>query len=539
MTLFLSFSGTTADVEVDVSTPTGPDDGDHRSSPNVQDAEVASPDSPQPTGCDRGEGQANNFLYSRLGYLNVINAIDPTRFSSLDKLLRVTSYVVRFVCGLRGGGPISASEMDRAENMWVVSVQQEETRKNTNQTRNTVLNLGLFEDKDRILRCNGRIKKSDLPYDVIHPIFLPYDSYFTDLIVFQAHEIVHHQRIQPTLTQVRSRFWIPRGRQKVKSVIKPCRLCRIFDGHALQLPSPPPLPQFRLDCSRPFMNCGIDHLGPVYVKDVFTDSGTHKAYIALFSCATTRAVHLELQSSLTAPRLIDVLKRSFARIGTPNFMISDQHKTFKSSTIQNFAASCGIAWELILERSPHWGGFYESMVKIVKRALLKSVGKRCLTYEQLYTFIVQIEGVINSRPLCYTPNDSEYVAITPSHLLHGRRILDRSVSSMDKSADLGTRYKSVKSAIASFWRQFQTDYLLQLRNKERWTPTRQSVAVGDLVLVSEKFTARCEWEYGVVTRLVSSKADSVPRGAELRLSDGRMLNRPINRLHPVECNSSD
>ena len=91
-----------------------------------------------------------------------------------------------------------------------------------------------------------------------------------------------------------------------------------------------PLPEMRVMRSRPFQHTGVDFAGPLYVK---TDEGRTKSYIALFTCATTRAVHLELTPDLTGPVFRMALEKFSAFWGMPNLMVSDNATTFKTTAV--------------------------------------------------------------------------------------------------------------------------------------------------------------------------------------------------------------
>ena len=110
------------------------------------------------------------------------------------------------------------------------------------------------------------------------------------------------------------------------------------------------------------------------------------------------------------------MKRLFARVGTPRRIVTDNHKTFRSENIRNFARNLSIEWKYILELSPHWGGFYERLNGLVKRALRKTLWRSTLTYEELETTLIEIEGTLNSRPLCYIYDDNVEEVLTPSHV---------------------------------------------------------------------------------------------------------------------------
>jgi len=84
-----------------------------------------------------------------------------------------------------------------------------------------------------------------------------------------------------------------------------------------------------------------------------------------------------------------------------------------------------ITWSFIVEQAPWWGTFWERMVQSGKRCLRKSVGRSMLCFDQLKTLLVEIEAIVNSRPLMYVYSDSEGIsyALSPSHLLHFRHLI--------------------------------------------------------------------------------------------------------------------
>ena len=294
-----------------------------------------------------------------------------------------------------------------------------------------------------------------LPYNTKFPIFLPGNNPFSVLVVKDAHNQVYHQRVRLTLTQVRSIYWIPRGRKFVKRVISKCTLCKFIDGNPFSVPPPPDL---RVNLSPPFTNVGTDHVGPLYVRDIYKPAKLYKAFIALFSCCTTRMIHLEIQPNLEASATLRAMKRTFSRVGKPKLIISDNHKTFKAKLVKNFASMQSIKWKHIHELAPHWGGFYERMNTTIKGALRKTLRSSRLTYEELETIVVEIECIINSRPLCYLYDEEIDEPLTPSHLMYGRRLLTVNHNVPDEN-EIETkpkeRYEYLKRIMIQFWKMFQ------------------------------------------------------------------------------------
>ena len=168
----------------------------------------------------------------------------------------------------------------------------------------------MYLDDDKVWRCRGRIHHANIPQSVRHPVMLPRDHYFTRLIVLNAHTRVHHSGTRDTITEIRSRYWIVRGRSQVRMLIRKCVVCRHKKGSHYQVP-PPPLPDYRVREAPPFAATGIDYAGPFYVRYPGR-SEVHKAWLCLFTCAVVRAVHLELVPDISACTFLRCLKRFVA-----------------------------------------------------------------------------------------------------------------------------------------------------------------------------------------------------------------------------------
>ena len=131
--------------------------------------------------------------------------------------------------------------------------------------------------------------------------------------------------------EVRSKYWIPKGRQKIKAVINKCTVCKTLEGRPYEARKEADLPGFRVRETVAFSKTGVEFAGPLFVKDGV--GGTSKFYIALFTCCVSRAVHLDLVRGLSALEFMRCLRRFSARPGTPSLyslMTSDNAKTFKA-----------------------------------------------------------------------------------------------------------------------------------------------------------------------------------------------------------------
>ena len=369
--------------------------------------------------------------------------------------------------------------------------------------------LGLFYDENKILRCKGRISNANLPYVTKFPAILPKDNHLTSLIIRQNHERVIRNGVKETLCSLREKYWKAPGHQVVK------REPYASPDHA-------PLPDFRVSEEYPFSHTDLDFAGPIYVKTpVRKETEMAKSYIALYNCASTRAVHLELVPNLTADAFIRSFRRFTSRQGVPKLMVSDNAKTFKSAEnklsalldfkeVQDYFLAKRIQWKYNLEEAPWWGGFWERMVKSTKRCLKKVLKNACLSYDELTTILIEVEALLNSQPLAYVEAEGIEEALTPSHLLLGRRIHTLpapviSTTPVSNADTLKRRFRYLTKLSRDFWNRWRCEYLLSRREHHKGIPNvqRESVIkIGDVVCIHEDSVPQSFWRLGRVKELV-------------------------------------
>ena len=184
-----------------------------------------------------------------------------------------------------------------------------------------------------------------------------------------------------------------------------------------------------------------------------------------------------------------------------------------------------------------------------KRCLQKILGRVKLNYEELLTALAEVEGVLNSRPLCHIYDDSVDDVITPSHLAIGCRLLSRPYTNTSpeliefNTEVTSARAKYLNNILKHFWDRWINEYLTELREFHRCNnriPERQ-VKLGDVVLVHDKLK-RNHWRIAVVEELYEGR-DGFLRGCKVRTitKTGRVshLDRPVNKLYPLEIQSTD
>ena len=127
-----------------------------------------------------------------------------------------------------------------------------------------------------------------------------------------------------------------KGRQITRSIVRSCVTCKRMEGPSYASASPPDLPVERVSEDPPFSHTGVDFAGPLFINDSRgqRDQQQEKVYVCLFTCAATRAVHLELTRDIGVETFLLSLRRFASRRGLPATIISDNAKTFKSSSKQ-------------------------------------------------------------------------------------------------------------------------------------------------------------------------------------------------------------
>ncbi|XP_066930927.1 uncharacterized protein [Clytia hemisphaerica] len=249
------------------------------------------------------------------------SSYDP--FECKDEVL-ITALVYRFVSNIKAKcnnshvikDVISSEEQEAALTNWIKEEQR--LMKSIPTYRKLTKSLGVFE-KDNLLRVRGRFDNADITTDQKHPILIRNaTSPFTKLVIWNSHERTKHQGIDSTLADVRRRYWIVQGRKAVKNTIRQCVVCIRFQGRTLRSPPTADLPDFRDDFhERSFNSVGMDFAGPLYFRNFLDNDKTKKdslkCYIPLLTCATSRAVHLELVPDLSKESFIRAFKRFVAR----------------------------------------------------------------------------------------------------------------------------------------------------------------------------------------------------------------------------------
>ncbi|XP_062557047.1 uncharacterized protein LOC134221896 [Armigeres subalbatus] len=393
-------------------------------------------------GAETSEEIRTNILHHTNGTVSTI--LLPQNFSSWYHLRRVTAFVYRFVDNIRlkksdqqpNIGPLTQEELLRAEIFQIKRAQQDVYAHEIAiiaggdcllDKKSTFFKVSPFVDEQGVMRIHSRMDECDFTDESNrYPIVLPRDHPFTSLIVRDVNLRFHHQYHETCVNEVRKRFHIPRVRTVCTRVRRECQICKLQRA----VPAPPAmasLPKARLAAFvRPFSYVGVDFFGPFLVV---IGRRHEKRWGVIVTCLTIRAIHLELATSC-----ILALRNCFARRGTPIEIISDRGTNFVGANKELKEAMAALdqerlmtefttprtSWRFNPSAAPHMVGFWERLIQSVKKVLTKVKPERVPTEELLRSYLIEVENIINSRPLTHVPvDDCSSQALTPNHFILG------------------------------------------------------------------------------------------------------------------------
>ncbi|XP_065095811.1 uncharacterized protein LOC135717614 [Ochlerotatus camptorhynchus] len=481
--------------------------------------------------------------------------IDTKNFSSWKRLLYVAVLVLRFPVNCRKKlcnettvtGPPTTEELISAEAFLLRSAQREgypeesaylnKAQKNCITSSTVPKQSSLFQlmpwlDSRGIMRMRTRIGACHYATeDAKKPIILPRDHPTINLLIAHYHQRFHHQNHESVMNEVRQRFNIPRISAAYAKVRKNCQRCK--NDHAS--PKPPimaDLPHLLAVFSPPFTHTGLDFFGPI---EVSVGRRIEKRWGMLATCLTIRAIHIEVVHSLSSDSCIMAIRNFIARRGTPRRIYSDRDTNFigalrqleEAATVVNVDevmkefVTAETTWSFNPPLAPHMGGSWERLISSVKRNLQKIKPPRNPTDEVLRNLLVEVENIINSRPLAHVPVDDDSApALTPNHFLLDSSNGIKPFSTIDDS-NAALRQNILASQVLAnhIWRRWLSDYMPKITKRSKWFNRTDPITVGDVVVVADpKLPQNC-WPKGKVIETLPGK-DGEVRSATVRTATG-------------------
>lgn len=470
------------------------------------------------------------------------------------KLLRVTVTIFRAVHNFRNyqnkkSGPILIPEWERARK-YLLRIEQSRTFQKEitaakSKDREILSKLVVIWDKHQeLLRIDGRVRSDNVSRDEQFPIVLSKKGILAKLLIRDAHLTLQHGGTQVILQYLRERYWIIGARVLAKGILKSCPICfRLRMKTSEQLMAT--LPTIRTTPQRAFSKVGVDYAGPVIIRSALGRlPKLTKAWIAVFVCLVTRAIHLELVSDATTQAFIAALRRMISRRGIVTEIISDNGTNFVGANnyIRNIVSQVRrdagiimdevkVKWTFTTPNAPHHGGIYEAAVKSTKHHLTRVIGDTTLTFEEYATVLCQAEACVNSRPLYpLTDDPTKLVALTPGHFLIGEalvRIPDEQDYREIRENRL-TRWEHLQKMTQHFWERWQHEYLATLLNRSKWLKTKENIKVDDMVIVKEDNLPPMKWKLGRIVEVRKGR-DNLVRTVLVRTATG-IYSRPIVKV---------
>ena len=403
---------------------------------------------------------------------------------------------------------------------------------------------------------------------------LPSRTALTALIIKDVHEreLGHIGSVNWNANQVKKTYWILRLGIMVRKMLSKCYDCaRRFPEPFKQTMSP--LHKVRQpgnvgESETPFAFGGtvqVDFAGPWETKqgEGMPTRGRgvrrEKRYLAVFACALTRAVHLEVVPSMDTKDCLLAFLKFFHRRGLPKKIVSDNGSNLKRSDVElkaiyesvkeiqkgvdaSFMEFPKIEWEFVSERTPHQNGGVERMISTVKRSLTKisvvNPKNGALTDHELEALFVRVEGIMNGRPLTknLTNTGAEQV-LTPQHFILGngnnspiRLEIPKKVRG-NLANEFNARWLRIEEAVDEFWQRMQGEFLEQARKREKWNTGEVEIEEGDLVMVLEDPHERLRWP---VAEVLGVERDQEGRIQTVKIRfRGTETRRGVRQLAPI------
>ena len=364
-------------------------------------------------------------------------------YSSYYRLTKAVSWLIRFKLYLRGdrfnvGNPIRIDEVKSADTMIIQHVQadvfrdeivplkQGKTVRRSSRifSMSPIFKYGLMVD-------GSRLKHAAIDAALKNPAILPHEHRLAHLICLELHKSVH-LGVECILSELRKRYWTTRARNLIKGIKKKGVTCRrLYAPEMVQKMAD--LPRERCEPGRaPFCFVGVDLFGIFYAK--FGRSAV-KRYGCLYTCLSTRAIHIEVLNNLETDTFIDGLVRFASRRGYPQNIWSDNGtnlvgarselskslRDLDRGKVVRVARRMEIEWAFNPPLISHHGGVWERMIRTVRRAMLAVLNSNTrLTEEILHTVLCEVECIVNSRPItkCNVSDDIQDGAdLTPNNFL--------------------------------------------------------------------------------------------------------------------------
>lgn len=432
-----------------------------------------------------------------------------------------------------------------------------------------VTQLNIYLDKSGLLRVKSKFRKWFGKEEF--PILLPRNSNLTELIVLDTHTRLAHSGCYSVLSELRSKYYIPRHFSTIKRIIKQCIHCKRFNNRTFRL-NQNCYREFRSDPpSIPFSNVFIDHLGPFTVK---IGKETQKVWLLCIACTWTRAINLKICKDLTVKEFLRAFQLHCMEFGIPQLCVSDlgSQLTAGANIVKDFLNDhetnlyfeennvLPLAFQQYFKGCSKLGSLVEICVKMVKRLLFGSIKNLVLSLPDFEYIVCHTVHLANRRPIAFKESlregnlTSVPEPITPEMLIKGYELTSLNLipelheipdadpdwlANSDPSQKIQDEYIKLRKVRNSLIHKYHSEFLGTLISqavdkKDRYKPVvQESIKVGDLVLLKEVHTKPNNYPMGLVKDIEVNSNSEVTGAVILKGRTKELVKRHITTLIPL------
>lgn len=181
---------------------------------------------------------------------------------------------------------------------------------------------------------------------------------------------------------------------------------------------------------------------------------------------------------------------------------------------------------------------------MVKNAFQRSLGKTILNYDSFITFLCEVEGTLNMRPLTYVSDEHDsFIPLRPLDSINPHATTFLPVPTHEKQKYPSNQAQAIEAwnitnnLLNKFWNRWKTEYLthlkqqINIKHKGPHLTTSSFPTLNEIVIISEPFMPRNLWKLG---KIIEKPDRNIIRSVKIKTVNGRILHRSINRLYPLE-----
>ena len=218
-------------------------------------------------------------------------------------------------------------------------------------------------------------------------------------------------------------------------------------------------------------------------------------------------------------------------------ILKDEFKNIQSdeeqSKIYDQLRMKGVTWHFNPPSASHTGGVWERVIRSIRRILAALTTEQTLDDETLVTLLVEVERILNDRPLVRGEGQLDDLdPLTPSKLLLLRSNSCLPLGVFVGADRFGRRWRQAQVLANSFWKRWISEYLPTLQLRQKWRKQARNVQVKDLVLLVDSGCPRGQWPMAIVEEVFPDEHGTV-RQVIIRTRSGK-FRRDVRKLCMLE-----